>query len=88
MVEFIKVTAKTPKGETHEYMFMGDLDNVNDQARLIDFMMKCCDDCADRYGVPDDWNATDWHEQTMAMWEAMDSDRTAFDWGFGVYYGC
>ena len=70
MVEFIKVTAKVPTGETKEYMFMGDLDKHNDQGRLIKFMEDCCHDCADFYiGIcPDEFDVQDWYDGTMAMW--------------------
>lgn len=78
MVEFIKVTAKTPYGDTREYVFMGDLDEPADQTRLVDFMVKCCDDCADFFPCPDEWDADEWHGQTQAMWEAMETSRTSF----------
>lgn len=78
MVVFVKVTAQTPHGDTHEYMWMGDLDTPNDQTRLIKFMVECCDDCADRFGCPDEWDSNEWRNQTSAMWEAVDSQRMEF----------
>ena len=78
MVEFIKVMAKTPYGDTWDYAFMGDLDTPDDQMRLAKFMMECCDDCADRFGCPDEWDADEWRNQTAAMWEAVGSQRMEF----------
>lgn len=75
MIEFIKVTAKTPYGDTHEYAFMGVLDQKEEEQRLIKFMMDCCDDCADRFPCPDEWDPMAWRDQTEAMWESMSSDR-------------
>ena len=74
MIDFIKVTAKTPYGDTHEYAFMGDLSKVEDGQRLTKFMMDCCDDCADRFPCPDEWDARTWRDNTQAMWESMTSD--------------
>ena len=78
MVEFIKITAKTPYGDTAEYLFMGDLDNHDDQKRFTKFMLDCCDDCADRFSAPDEWDPKDWRDQTCAMWEPMETKRTSF----------
>ena len=78
MVEFVRVTAKTPHGECWEYAFMGDLDTESDQIRLAQFMLDCCDDCADRFGCPDEWDAIEWRDKTMAMWEAIESQRMEF----------
>lgn len=78
MIEFIKVTAKTPYGDMWSYSFMGDLDNPEDQIRLAKFMMDCCDDCADRFGCPDEWNPDDWRQQTAAMWEDMTNSRKEY----------
>ena len=72
MVDFVKVTAKTPNGDTAEYMFMGDFHLIEEIDRFFQFMINCCDDCADRFNAPDNWDALAWHEQTMAKWEAMD----------------
>ena len=91
MVEFIKVTAKTPYGDMWSYSFMGDLDTATDQKRLAKFMVDCCDDCADRFGCPDEWDPEDWHQQTAAMWEDVTNDRkeygppVMFDAGGSVY---
>lgn len=76
MIEFLKITAKTPYGDTREYAFMGDMTKPEEQERLIEFMMKCCDDCADFFPCPDEWDAKDWRNGTAAMWEAMTSNRT------------
>ena len=78
MIELIKVTAKTPNGDSQEYMFMGDLDTEEDQGRLIEFMLDCCDDCSDRFSCPDNWEPELWRNSTRAMWEAIDSERTSF----------
>ena len=79
MIEFIKVTAKTPLGDTNEYMFMGDLNTDEDQIRLLKFMKECCDDCADRFTCPEDWDIKDWFNKTVAVWEAVESNRLDFD---------
>ena len=87
MVEFIKVTAKTPYGNTNEYFFMGDLDKHEDQIRFSKFMVECCDDTSDRFSAPDEWDAMDWRDQTCAMWEPMETKRTSFgDGPFDHYF--
>ena len=78
MVEFIRVTAKTPLGDTKEYMFMGDLDEKETQERCLDFLISCCDDCADKFSAPDDWDPAEWRRQTAAMWESVETNRTSF----------
>ena len=90
MIEFIKVTAKVPTGETREYMFMGDLDKLEDQRRLINFEKNCCDDAADYYAMiaPDCYTAEQWHNDTMAMWEAMSTSRESFDLMGGYPFDC
>ena len=72
MVEFVKVTARTPYGDSQEYMFMGDLDTKEDRARLTEFMSKCCDDCADKFGTPESWDIETWRNQTSATYELME----------------
>lgn len=56
MNRYIKVIARTPNGDTSDYMFMGDIDRRNEEIRFVNFMMKCADDCADRFSAPEDWN--------------------------------
>ena len=41
MAKIIQVTAKTPDSNTKDYMFMGDLNNTEDQQRFIDFIDFC-----------------------------------------------
>ena len=83
MVEFIKVTAKTPYGDTNDYLFMGDLDDHDDETRFLKFLVDCCDDCADRFSAPDEWDPKEWRDQTCAMWEPMETTRTSF--GNGIF---
>ena len=78
MTEAICVTAKTPNGDTCEYIFIGNLDTPADQIRFSEFMIQCCDDCADWYGCPVGWDEEKWHNQTMAMWNSMTSNRKTF----------
>ena len=73
MVDFVKVTAKTPHGDTAEYIFMGNLNLLEEVDRFFQFMIDCCDDCADRFSAPDDWDAQAWHEQTCAKWEPIEN---------------
>ena len=73
MVKFIKVTAETPCGDAKEYAFMGDLDKQADKARLIEFLLWCCDDCADFFPCPDEWDVDEWQDQTLVRWEVMET---------------
>ena len=69
MIEYFRITARTPYGDSQEYMFMGDLEDKNDRARLTQFMKECCDDCADKFYAPDSWDAQDWRDHTLATFE-------------------
>ena len=71
MIEFIKVIAKTPNDEKKEYMFMGDLCNPFDTNRLSKFITDCRNDCADYYGVPDEWDADEWYSKSKTEWEVI-----------------
>ena len=75
MVEFIKVTAITPNGDTKEYSWMGDLSTRDGNQELVKFMMKCCDDTADFFGCPENWELSKWRDMTCARWEPMESNR-------------
>ena len=72
MNRYIKVIARTPNGDTSDYMFMGDIDRRNEEIRFVNFMMKCADDCADRFCAPEDWNVQDWFSQTKVSYEIME----------------
>jgi len=83
MIDFVKVIAKTPYGDTHEYAFMGDLSKEEEGQRLTQFMIDCCDDCADRFPCPDEWDPISWRDNTQAMWESMTSNiNTLHDYPF------
>ena len=71
MIEFVRVTAKTPGGDTQEYMWMGDISDENERGRLIQFMLHCCDDTSDRYPAPDEWNPYDWRDKTQAKYQVL-----------------
>lgn len=75
MITFLKVIAKTPLDDIHEYSFMGDMDSDSEVERFINFMVSCCDDCADRYDCPDEWDADEWHSKTSATWEVIGTDE-------------
>lgn len=77
MVEYFKVTTMTPKGDSKEYMYMGDIQTAEDSAKFANFMVECCDDTSDFFGCPDDWDPIKWRDNTCAKWEAMESDRTS-----------
>lgn len=75
MITYLKVIAKTPLGNTQEYSFMGDMDSDDEIDRFVDFMVSCCDDCADRYDCPDEWDANEWHSKTKVTWEVIGTDE-------------
>ena len=77
MVEFVKVTTLTPKGDTKEYSWMGSLETSEGQQELTRFMLECCDDTADFFGCPDEdgWDVDKWRNMTCARWEPMESKR-------------
>ena len=91
MIEFIRVTTKTPNGDSKQYMYMGDLNTDEGAVDFAEFMVKCCDDTADFFSAPDDWDADKWLNSTMAMWEPVEGNRTTFGvsplWG-GMKSGC
>lgn len=76
MTEFIRITAKTPYNQEKHYVFLGDLSKAEEQDRLIKFMMDCCDDCADYYPCPDEYDVNQWHDDTAAMWEGVETIDT------------
>lgn len=76
MVEFFKVTTLTPKGDSKEYMYMGEIKTPEDSMKLSKFMVECCDDTSDFFPCPDDWDPIKWRDSTMAKWEAIGSERT------------
>ena len=67
MLTSIKIIARTPSGESKEYFYIGDI--INHEAELFKFMIDCCDDCAQTYGPPEDYNPIDWQDFTSAQWE-------------------
>lgn len=75
MITYLKVIAKTPLGDTQEYSFMGDMDSDSEIERFLNFMIFCCDDCADRYDCPDEWDADEWHSKTLATWKVIGTDE-------------
>lgn len=68
MPKVIQITAKTPDSSTKEYMFMGDLNNPEDQQRFIDFIDFCRSDCADSLTTPDSW----WSKSTTVSWKILE----------------
>ena len=76
MTEFIRITAKTPYNQEKHYVFLGDLSKDEEQNRLIKFMMDCCDDCADFYPCPDEYDIDQWRNDTAAMWEGVETVDT------------
>ena len=81
MVEFIRVTARTPKGDTKEYSWMGDMNEANTQQDFVKFLIQCCDDTADFFGCPDDWDPQKWRDYTCASFESVTDDR---DFSVGI----
>lgn len=73
MTEFVRIIARTPYNQERNYVFLGDLDKDEDQCRLIDFMIKCCDDCADFFPCPDEYDIDQWRNDTAAMWESVET---------------
>ena len=67
MVEFVKVTTLTPKGDTKEYSWMGSLETSEGQQELTRFMLECCDDTADFFGCPDE-DGWDYGKQASVDW--------------------
>lgn len=83
MVEYFKVTTMTPKGDSKEYMYMGEVDETNPKTigEFAHFMMKCCDDTSDFFSCPDDWDPIKWRDSTCAKWEDPTGKRTGNMWG-------
>ena len=79
-VEYFKITTITPKGDSREYMYMGDID-IKDPKTIEDFykfMVDCCDDTADFFSCPDDWDPIKWRDSTCAKWEDPEGKRSDF----------
>lgn len=68
MARVIQVTAKNPDSSTKDYMFMGDLNNAEDQQRFIDFIDFCRNDCADSSNAPETW----WRNAITVSWKILD----------------
>lgn len=65
MMSFITVVAETPNGQSQEYVWVGD---ENDIYALKSFMRSCKRDCADRFECPDDWDCDEWYAQTIVAY--------------------
>lgn len=78
MIEAIRVETKTPRNQCKSYIFFGDLDDEKDQARLIEFMLQCCDETAEFYPYPEGWNEEEWKNSTQAMWTDVEDKRDTF----------
>lgn len=77
MIQYIKVIATTPQGDSQTYFFMGDIDTQADKERFDLFLTRCSDDCADRFTPPDNYDIVKWHKNTTTRWEIMKGNQNS-----------
>lgn len=75
MTTFIEVTVFTPAGHCAPYMYMGEFNTPNENARFLDFINNCRLDCADRFQIPSFWKDYDfqqWFNNTWARYKVLE----------------
>ena len=75
MTTFIEVTVFTPAGHCAPYMYMGEFNTPNENARFLDFINNCRLDCADRFQIPPSWKDYDfqqWFNNTWARYKVLE----------------